>query len=107
MGVISIANEHDVWGASRTFIYSIIEFAIARADARAYLLDFKNQFDWGYNAIGLEGLSDEDFLEFASLLQKYVGEKGYSELSYRASEAEASLDDLLKRVEAAKLLRGL
>jgi hypothetical protein len=107
MGVITVRAADDVWGASASTIRAIIDFAISIVGTREYLSHFRNQFEWGYNAIYVDELSDKDFLEFALLLKRYVDEEARYYANYKTSGLEILLRDLLKRVEEAKTLRGL
>lgn len=102
MGVIAVRNEDDIWGASNLIIYSIIEYAILKQGNTNYLVEFKNQFDWGYNGIDLYNLNDNDHSDFLSIVRKYLGDEAFSDLGYEPVEVKTALQDLINRMEKAQ-----
>jgi hypothetical protein len=49
MGAIAVKDETDICGVSNRLIYHFLLFCIRNIGEKEHLIEFKNQFDWGYN----------------------------------------------------------
>ncbi len=99
MGVFAINEEGNVWGASNSFCYHLIEFFITEAGRKRFLTDMKMAFDHGYNSVSLHELSDENYREVKRLVLAYLQNEAYLALEYPAIEMEDSLRDFINRLE--------
>ncbi|QKD04140.1 hypothetical protein [Mesorhizobium loti] len=72
MGVIVIGEGIEDFGTASWFARWVIRYCIGEVGERPYLVNFKNQYDWGYNCIYVDQLASADLAEFAGLLHKFV-----------------------------------
>jgi hypothetical protein len=105
MGTLAVRDDNDIWGAASRFIFHLSEFCISETGGREYLKKFKEKFDYGYNSFEVYELNNNDHSEFLYLIKKYLEQGAYRSLGYPKSEVEASLGDLIKRMEIAELDR--
>lgn len=99
MGVIAIRDDNDVWGASSALIYDIIKFSISLNGEKGYLVDFRNQFDWGYNSIDIYTLNIDQRVEFLSSIMNYLESGAYEKFPYSPLEVQDKINDLIYRIK--------
>ena len=72
MGVVVIDDVIEDFGTASWFARWVIRFCIDRVGEKPYLVNFRNQYDWGYNCIYVHELNTADLREFADLLHQFV-----------------------------------
>jgi hypothetical protein len=103
MSVISF-DDGEVWGASRRFVYNMLEFFIEVAGPKRHLVEFKQRYDHGYNHIPLEDVGLDELVEFRDLTAKYLASGAFvsTERSDEANEAARTyLSELIDMTDAS------
>lgn len=101
MSVIQI-DGNEVWGASSRLIYDILEYSIRINGNREFLLDFKKQYDFGYNSISLEDIGVGEIELFRDLIRSYIDERQFcrfGEAVEDREELESVLEDLVSAID--------
>lgn len=100
MGVVQISEDpDDLWGVASRLIYDIIAFSIGTVGQKEYLLNFRNQFDHGYNSIELFELQTHELIEFRELVCVYHSSGAYEDLGFGKEFADKAFADFLLRVD--------
>ena len=99
MSVISFDKDSEVWEASSSLIYSMLEYMIGEVGEKQYLVQFMKNYDNMYNSIGLEDVNMEQLCEFHRLVQSYVANREYESESDDQGVREAMRDNLSRLVE--------
>jgi hypothetical protein len=100
MGVIQVSEDpNNIWGVSGRLIYELILFAINKLGEKAYLMDFKAQFDLGYNAIHLYELTLSELKEFRQATDAFRQSGSYGSLGHDPVRVESTLKELIDKID--------
>jgi hypothetical protein len=92
MGALVIKEMGDVWGGGSSLILDLIDFGIEENGEQPYLVNFRNQFEWGFKTIYIFELTEFEKKQFLESTIKYLATKSVGK------QAEDLLIDLIRRM---------